>query len=80
MSGNRGFVAMAAQEKLFSMIGLGLVRRFTEMKRNYKHQNNDKSQLWDLNPGLGNKAFSGCFLPLFQTSSVADQPPGREAQ
>jgi hypothetical protein len=80
LSGHRGFAATAAQEKLFSMIGLGLVRRFTEMKRNYKHQNNEKSQLWDLNPGWVTKPSLVFFLPLFQTSSVADQPPGREAQ
>jgi hypothetical protein len=43
LSGHCGFAATAAQEKLFSMIGLGLVRRFTEMKGNYKHQNNDES-------------------------------------
>jgi hypothetical protein len=66
LSGHRGFAATAAQKKLFSMIGFGLVRRFTEMKGNYKHQNNDKSQLWDLNPGWVTKPSLVVFFPSFR--------------
>jgi hypothetical protein len=66
LSGYRGFAATAAQKKLFSMIGLGLVRRFTEMKGNYKHQNNDQSQLWDLNPGRVTNPSLGVFFRSFK--------------
>jgi hypothetical protein len=66
LSGYRGFAATAAQKKLFSMIGFGLVRRFTEMEGNYKHQNNDKSQLWDMNPGWVTKPSVVVFFPSFR--------------
>ncbi|MGE5212145.1 MAG: hypothetical protein ACM3NN_00495 [Nitrospirota bacterium] len=48
------------------MIGFGLVRRFTEMEGNYKHQNNDKSQLWDMNPGWVTKPSVVVFFPSFR--------------